>query len=546
MNILFKPKKHVTLFLWGISALGFCVVPISSIAAKPAPPAKVILDHDGAFEDYYNIMVAALLSQQKNPKIQLVAVTTNPVGESYCTGTNRYPKGTFNPDSNDVEVVDFDRSIDGLTQKTLSIAKYNVPIYSGCGESTANLSVDSINFKVELPLGGLADLGTCVQHKELVFAPTELQCYYEFPKRFRDESLLFVNPVADAVIADKANKIKSLSLMNKSMNASDFIAKSMCHSNTDNPLIVFTGGPMTNLGRALQKIDANPGKYGCKQMEDLAAGVTIYHMAGALDTNPGDNLNIDGTYKLRGTTIIDANGAVITQNDIPVETFGNIYWDPISGFDVFAGHHDVYGAFNSTNQHRATPVANGDGTFTVDNNHNVFNALNNAEYNVFIDSYSTDVSLKSGIKSNYVGVNATQYVPLDGFRTTLGNAIASGACTTPAAKFVYGVQSANTPDGNFFGYDTLYLWDTLALTSIFNNFVDYQDKTISVTTRTSGENHTNPFPNDNAAIWPRDAGKIYEDPNGSEAKVGMGVIGDPSAFKQTFQDYIYDVLCSQK
>lgn len=43
-----------------------------------AAPTKLILDHDGAFEDYYAIISAALASKQPNASIKLIAVTTNP------------------------------------------------------------------------------------------------------------------------------------------------------------------------------------------------------------------------------------------------------------------------------------------------------------------------------------------------------------------------------------------------------------------------------------------------------------------------------------
>jgi inosine-uridine nucleoside N-ribohydrolase len=553
-------REKIASILCAICAVGFLTTPLISNAAPPSKPTNLILDHDGAFEDYYNILVAALLSEEKNPKIKLIGVTTNAVGESYCAGSNRYPKNY--PVDGDVKNVSIDRSIDGLTEKVLSIAKYPIPIYSGCDESTATKTVDNIKFKLQLPLRGIDELGACLQHQELVFAPTELQCYYEFPKRFRDESLLFVDPVANSVITN--NKISKLNLINKSINASDYLAKQMCGATPNKPLIVFTGGPMTNLARALEKINKNPSSFGCSKnpldrKAQLAAAVATYHMAGGLDTNPNDNSDVNGIYKLRGSTLIDANGQVILtdpndsfsaplQQDIPIETEGNVYW--ASGFHVFAGHHDPYGTFATTNQHRAASVPNGDGTFTVDNNLNAFNALNNAEYNMFVDSSAADVSIKSGIPNFLVGINATQYVPLDGFRVKLGNAIEAQTCKTPAAQFVFGVQSINTSDGSFFGYDTLFFWDELALTSISelnNNFVHFESKNIGMTTRTSGENHQalNPA-NNNAAIWPRDAGKMYEVAGGSAANVGMGVNASPEVFKETFQTYIFNILCSQK
>lgn len=151
---------------------------------KPHDPSRskrVVLDHDGAFEDFY----AALESQRNHPSIRLIAVTLSPVGEAYCPGSNGFPDQK-------------EESIGDLTEKVLSIAGYAAPIYSGCGESRGTVTVDEImedtfsptgktlEFQVELPLGGQMALEPCRHHVEVPFFPApELQCYYEFPKRFR-------------------------------------------------------------------------------------------------------------------------------------------------------------------------------------------------------------------------------------------------------------------------------------------------------------------------------------------------------------------------
>ncbi len=105
----------------------------------------------------------------------------------------------------------------------------------------------TLTFRVELPFGGLEALSPCRHHVEVPFFPDpEPQCYYEFPKYFRNETQLFVKPAADQTLQDFG--LPQLPLL-RCQDASTFLAKQMCDATRQNPLTVLTVGPLTNLAR---------------------------------------------------------------------------------------------------------------------------------------------------------------------------------------------------------------------------------------------------------------------------------------------------------
>ena len=103
-----------------------------SSSAFAAKPVRIILDHDGAFEANYAILTLAVASQLPSPPVKLIAVTTSATGEAYCNNSNGYP--TLKREDPDLlgSFSNEEGTVDGLTQKILSIAQYKkAKIYSG-------------------------------------------------------------------------------------------------------------------------------------------------------------------------------------------------------------------------------------------------------------------------------------------------------------------------------------------------------------------------------------------------------------------------------
>ncbi len=259
---LFNMRNTVSKMLVVAAIAAFCL-PTASLAAKPKP-VRVILDHDGAFEASYAILVLALASSQPEPPVKLVAVTTSATGEAYCNNSNGYPDlkrdllGNFSPEEGDVN---------GLTQKILSIAQYNkAKIYSGCDESIAVISVPSeaddygkplpsatfTSFRFQLPYGGKKAFEPCLFHQEFKFSQNDVVCWNEFNRPFRDETFKYVLPTAQNTL--NTYKLRELSLIDRKKKASDFLADSMCAAYVkDEQLTVVSVGPATNLARAYKK-----------------------------------------------------------------------------------------------------------------------------------------------------------------------------------------------------------------------------------------------------------------------------------------------------
>lgn len=484
------------------------------------PPKRVILDHDGAFEAYYAILAAALESQHRRPNIELIAVTLSAVGEDYCPGSNGFH------DQKEGSIAD-------LTEKVLSIVGYSIPVYAGCGEAQGTVEVDEVEnkngnihptgktltFRVELPFGGLEALAPCRHHVEVPFFPDpEPQCYYEFPKYFRNETQLFVKPTADQTLQDFG--LPQFRLL-RCQDASTFLAKQMCDATRRNPLTVLTVGPLTNLARAYQKIEQNPEMYGCQDINQLKCSVRTVHMGGVWDAFPANNFEI---VPLPG--VVGPEHYLL--NEIrPTWTVGNIYYENALNAHVFSSHHVPLGAPDVP---------------SLFLNRDVFDALNNAEFNFFVDSYAVEKVMKSGVPARFVALNASNNVPLRGFADRLDKALASGRCVNEApAQFIRDLQRSNAV-----AFENLSFWDTLATVSVWQSFVYFQPfSNLKVTTLTSGQELAG-----GPDIWPRDAGRLYQEEGGSDSvEIGLEVIRqnpEVSSFKEEFQDFLFDLICHRR
>jgi len=513
-------------FIAGIASAFF--LPTASLAA---PPIRVIFDHDGGFEDYYALLFLALASQGSSPPVKLVGVTTEPNGESYCNNSNGYPSlkkdilGNFSVREG---------TIDGITQKVLSLTEYSkAKIYTGCDERATTIAVpnqaDSFGlpipgsgtswFRVQLPLGGKPALEPCLIHKEFVFSQPDLVCWNEFNRPFRDETLRFVLPQAQNAL--NQFQIKELNLIETKRKASSFLANAMCAAYRDrDPLTIVAVGPVTNLARAYAKIEKFPRKYGCPRnikLADLRSVISTRHMGGAWDENKLDNFDANGNYRLN--------------EPFPVWTVGNIYFQ--AGEHIFGMHHLPFPGTNfqsiQTGEHKQA-----------------FNSLNNAEFNFWIDALAVDKVLNSGIPVSIVPLNATNFASLQGFADRLKQN--PSKCTTAPAQFIQKLQFANQPSPGVFPFDTLFLWDTLAVTSLWNNFVNFKDfRDLEITTLRKGDPNTVTGRLPARELFRRDIGSLFRRGRvDNPVKMGLTVNpapGDPN-FKTTIQNLAFNLVCN--
>ncbi|MBD0268520.1 MAG: nucleoside hydrolase [Cyanobacteria bacterium Co-bin8] len=522
-----------------INAAGECVDLDSLQQGTPAAPVqqtsepiRVIYDTDGAFEDFYAVLVLALASQQPNPPVKLIGVTTMAHGEAYCNNSSGYPQlkqdllGNFSAEEG---------TIDGIFQKVISLAQYNdAKIYSGCDESVANIAVaneaDAFGkpipgagrtpIRMQLPLGGRKALEPCIFHQEFVFQQPDVVCWNEFNRAFRDETLRYVLPTAQNTLDTFG--LSELDLIAPRKKASEFIASTICESYQDsNPLTVVTVGPVTNLARAYDKIEKNPAKYGCPrnlELEDLDDVVSTRHMGGAWDTNKADNFDEQGRYRLN--------------EPFPVWTVGNIYYQ--AGEHIFGMHHLPFPGTNfegiQTNQHKQA-----------------FNSLNNAEFNFWVDALAVDKVLNSGISTSIVPLNATDSANLAGFADRIENNPA--VCNTAPAQFVKTLQRSNQPAPGVFVFDTLFFWDTLTVASLWNDFVSFVPfNDLEITTLTNGDPTTVTGQIPQAELFRRDIGNMFRR-NRVNNPVEMALSVKPAAgdedFAETIQDFVFGVVCDE-
>ncbi|MCG8362324.1 MAG: nucleoside hydrolase [Pseudanabaenales cyanobacterium] len=494
-------------------------------------PIRVIFDTDGAFEDYYALLTLALASQLDDPPVKLIGVTTMAHGEAYCNNSNGYP------DLKQTLLADFsveEGTIDGITQKVLSIAAYDgAKIYSGCDESTAIIDVPNevddfgkpipgsglTQIRTQLPLAGLDALEPCLFHQEFVFSEPDVVCWNEFNRAFRDETLRFVLPQAQAALDEF--ELPELDLIEPWKKASAFLAASICKAyRKDNPLTIVTVGPATNLGRAYVNLEKNPSQYGCPsdiRLSDLKSVIATRHMGGAWDEDKSDNFDDDGNYRLN--------------EPFPVWTLGNIYFQ--AGEHIFGMHHLPFPGTNfqdiQTGEHKQA-----------------FNSLNNAEFNFWVDALAVDQVLNSGIPMSIVPLNVTDRVRLEGLADRIQDNPA--VCATASAQFIKNLQFANEPEPGVFVFDTLFLWDTLTVTSLWNNFVNFEDfSDLEITTLTNGDLNTVTGQLSAKELFRRDIGNLFRLGRvDNPVSLGLSVNpdrGDPD-LSTTLQNLVFDLVCT--
>lgn len=524
--VRFSPKTlFSSLLIAGITSAA--CFPTASVAAEPI---RVIFDHDGGFEDYYALLVLALASQQSSPPVKLLGVTTAPNGEGYCNNSHGYPElkqsllGTFSAEEG---------TIDGLTQKILSVAQYSgAKVFSGCDEKTVVIGFPNqsdefgkplpgskrTRVRVQLPLGGRAALEPCLVHKEFVFSEPDVVCWTEFNRAFRDEAIKYILPKAQDALTEFS--LPELSLIEPTKKASSFIAESICEAyRKKEPLTIVAVGPATNLARAYINIEKSPRKYGCPsktKLSDLSSVISSRHMGGAWDENKADNFDENGHYRLN--------------EPFPTWTVGNVYFQ--AGEHVFGEHHLPFPGTNfeaiQTGEHKKA-----------------FNSLNNAEVNFWIDSVAMEKVLNSGIPVSIVPLNATDTARLQGFADRLQT---SSKCATAPAQFIKNLQFANSPAPGVFVFDSLFFWDTLASTSVWNNFVNFEDfRDLEITTLTNGDPNTVTGQLTAKELFRRDVGSLFRLGRVSNpVKVALSTNpapGDPD-FKTTIQNFVFGLVCT--
>lgn len=516
---------------------------IASIACSPsavaAKPVRIILDHDGAFEANYAILTLAIVSQMPSPPAKLIGVTTAATGEAYCNNSNGYPSlKRLDPDLLG-SFSDAEGTVDGLTQKVLSIAQYKkAKIYSGCDERVDTITLanetdasgnplpntDYTTLRFQLPFGGRKAFEPCLFHKEFVFSRNDVVCWNEFNKPFRDETIKYVLPTAQNTL--KEFNLPELDLI-KRKKASDYLAESMCEAyRKEDPLTIVSVGPPTNLARAFRKIKLIPAAYGCPRkfkLAKLGKYVSTRFIGGVWDANKADNFDANGNYRLNEPS--------------PTWTLGNIYYQ--DGSHVFGDQHlpDMGTGFEAIQTHT---------------HKNIFNSLNNAEANFWTDATAVNEILNSGVPVAIVPLNATDAARLSGFADRLTSSPAQ--CATAPAQFIRQLQLSNQValdgGGVLYIYDTLFFWDTLAATSVWNDFVNFENfHDLEITTLKNGDPTTVTGQIPASELFRRDIGSLFRRGKVSNpvqlALSAKPAPGDPD-FKTTIQNYVFGLVCTAK
>ena len=269
----------------------------------------------------------------------------------------------------------------------------------------------------------------------------------------------------------------------------------------------------------MPKLNKLPRDYGCPsklKLSDLGSVVSTRHMGGAWDANKADNFDADGNYRLN--------------EPFPTWTEGNIYFQ--AGEHIFGMHHLPFPGTNfesiQTGEHKKA-----------------FNSLNNAEFNFWIDARAMEKVLNSGIPVDIVPLNATNSAKLQGFADRIQNNPTQ--CQTAPAQFIKNLQLSNSPAPGVFIYDGLFLWDTLAATSVWKNFVNFEDfRDLEITTLTNGDPNTVTGQISAKELFRRDIGSLFRLGRvNNPVRLGLTVNpapGDPD-FKTTIQNLVFKLVC---
>jgi inosine-uridine nucleoside N-ribohydrolase len=541
---------------------------------------KVIFDHDGAFEDLVALTALVAKTKDSSSSIELIGVTTQAHGEAYCNGSSGYPdlkreilenpenhydyatKGGTPPAEFTVE----EGTINGITEKILIATQLDIPIYTACGEETTSIEIDNgyandpppgvtaneleailSDVQIELTMEGLKGQGPCTYHKANAFVQGDVTCYREFTRAFRDETIRFVLPAIQTVIDDFGPSIPIASLLNEDMSASDYLANQICRAYmNEEDLVVATVGPATNLGRAYEKISRKPKDYGCRpkngpasfKIEALQSSVRTLHMGGVIYPDSSVLFDEYGNYRLREDRITDPGAT-------PFWSLGNVYFQ--DGAYTFGGHHipddgcdptqeDCF----QTNQHTSVddPRANGI----------VFDSLNNAEFNFWVDPKAIDVILDSGVPSQIVSLGATNNARTAGFVDLvdgLDEEVQGAGCNTVEAQLMKRIINSHSFDV----FQSLFFWDTLTVSTLWDDDLVVFDDTPQLQMATLKKSDKNTFQNSSLSkkkLYKRDAGKLYFDDKSdmNPIQAASSTIPNDVNFSVKLQQMLVDLTCN--
>ena len=149
-------------------------------------------------------------------------------------------------------------------------------------------------------------------------------------------------------------------------------------------------------------------------------------------------------------------------------------------------------------------------------------------------------------------LNATDAARLSGFADRLTNNPAQ--CATAPAQFIRQLQLSNQlaldGGGVLYIYDTLFFWDTLAATSVWNDFVNFEDfHDLEITTLTNGDPTTVTGQIPAAELFRRDIGSLFRRGKVNNP-VRLALSAKPAPgdadFKTTIQNYVFGLVCTAK
>ena len=146
-----------------------------------------------------------------------------------------------------------------------------------------------------------------------------------------------------------------------------------------------------------------------------------------------------------------------------------------------------------------------------------------------------------------VPLNATDEARLTGFADRLQS---NPQCATAQAQFMKNLQLSNQPSPGVYVYDTLFFWDTLAATSIWKDYVNFEDfSDLEITTLTNGDPTTVTGQVPPAELFRRDLGNLFRRGRYNHpVKLALSAKpaeGDPD-LKTTIQNYVISLACTAR